>query len=565
VVRHDDVALALASAPELRGVQLRVEHSPEMLEDFARDFLGTFGSAAMWPPAGRCEEWEGWDLPRDTIADLFAAAARYYEAGPWRWLANEQTPMVRLASGEVWTVMVMGAGGAQFGLALYSSAADVQAMVEAEIPETAFERIRGQMVSVSFGPMSDLTPRARRELAFARWPLAGPAAYPELMTVNTPGGGVSRQAARALTATLDSLPRFVETYADAFTNEWDTGAPLDTIEWTDEQTGSVFRYHGITRRVPSVLDADARREMREILEEAARDGSEDDSPADFLARANRRLQAHMDVVNARPRADLHGFAPRQVERLLRADWNDSDGPVRLRRDLTPANVEGANVTRHVRALLELAIQQGGLGRTQAGNHEVAVVRELMAGTELADRWAREGGRRLREHEVWPVHQARVLAHLAGLLRPAGTRWMVTRRGRDLTATARAGELFALLFDACFRKLNLAYPHYAEWPELQYQVTFTLVRLGEVARDWRSGDELLDEVVLPYALERKPSIRYSADAGWLLEGHILRRLCDFGLMERSASDRPRRYRVTPLFDRFLGFDIGTRHDAITGAD
>jgi hypothetical protein len=175
---------------------------------------------------------------------------------------------------------------------------------------------------------------------------------------------------------------------------------------------------------------------------------------------------------------------------------------------------------------------------------------------LADR-----ARRITEQDMDPLHRLRVVCQLAGLLRKRAQRFEPTRKARDLAAPERAGELYALLFRTWFRKFNLAYERYHDWPALQEQVAFTLCRLPHVAGDWNTAAELLPRVVLPFALERAPeNDRAIMDLPALvLANHLFDPLVGFGLLERHSpgrwpSAREDRYRVTPLATAFVGFDL-----------
>jgi hypothetical protein len=560
IVRHPEVAAALQPALATKDLEVRSDPSPPELENVVRGLVEALGGYPIWPPVGRCETWGGWDLPRGLVADLFGAAARFYEAAPWRGMSNAQTPRATLPSGRQWTACVMGYEGEVFGVALYSDPADVLDLLTADSPDPGFESIRGRMISISYDPVAKLGPKARKELALARWRLAGPAAYPDLMTSNTPAGGVSGEDVRDLIALLDALPRFAQAHSRQLEVEERTGVPCEPIQWTDATTGVALRYEvdEALLEVPppgAVMAEEVRAIMREIEGEVGPGSSSDE----VLAVVNTRLQARMDALNRRPHAELFGHSPVEVHRLLHADWSDDGGPLRLRRDLSLTELGGCAVIERVRVLLELAAERGGLGRTQAGNLQMAVVRELIGRAGLAEAWAvladEATNRRHREHDVWPLHEARVLADLAGLVRPRGARFELTRRGRELMAPDRAGELFALLFETCFRRFNIFYGGYAEWPELQHQIAFTLLRLSRVGRRWQRADDLLETTILLAAMEAIPDSRGIIDGGWVFQQHVLRRLVDFGLVEHRPGERrgAYEYQLAPIFDRFLSFE------------
>ncbi|MGH7713223.1 MAG: hypothetical protein ACREOG_18175, partial [Gemmatimonadaceae bacterium] len=75
--------------------------------------------------------------------------------------------------------------------------------------ERAMYGARGAVLCVSFNPAGEVPARMRREIRNAKWEIAGPAAYPMLMALNTPGGGVQGPQLEVLVRLLAALPRFV--------------------------------------------------------------------------------------------------------------------------------------------------------------------------------------------------------------------------------------------------------------------------------------------------------------------------------------------------------------------
>jgi hypothetical protein len=312
---------------------------------------------------------------------------------------------------------------------------------------------------------------------------------------------------------------------------------------------------------PDTGDVDAILEaaFREVVAEL---GDESDE-ATFTARVNERVARSVDAHNRRPRLELGGLSPAQAFRLLAADWDDPDGPVRLRTDVPLERLEDSEILANARTLLALAIERDGLGATERGNLKVEAVETLAA------RWRRDDpvldmivrtSKRLREDEFDPVRRLRLVAGLAGLLRKRGHRFLPTRRARDLVAPGRAGELYALLFRTWLRKFNLAYGRRLEWPELQEQAAFTLLRLPHVAAAWRTAEELLPEVVLPYALESAPGSLAGVELAPIgLNILLLEPLAGFGLLERRG-DGPvpglsdDRFRATALSGEFVAFEL-----------
>jgi hypothetical protein len=186
------------------------------------------------------ETWAGWGLSPALVRDLFAAAAAFHRAAPWTIAGNEPPIRVARADGPEWSVVVMGAAGEQYGLACYASADDLDRLYHPTSPYAAdaFLDLRGTVVSLTFVARKDLPRRMRDEIAAARWDVAGPNAYPTLMVLNTPGGGISTADAALLRDALRSIPHFVSGHAHAFADE---AKVHDGISWTDPETGLTCR------------------------------------------------------------------------------------------------------------------------------------------------------------------------------------------------------------------------------------------------------------------------------------------------------------------------------------
>ena len=232
-VRHAAVAAALREAA-LPGAP-RVTVSPlRDLDAAASHLISHLTGAPVDRPvaASSPETWTAWGLGRPAIADLFRAAAAFHRAAPWRELQNEDVLQFASPSGSAWTVCVMGAGGQQFGVVLYEDAGDFRRIIEAGDPKKGFRAMRSPVLSVTFDRRADLPPRMRKEILAAGWEVAGPDAYPTLMAINTPGGGVTAAQGADLNSALRSVPAFVNHFRDAL-RSW----MGERLEWRDPATG----------------------------------------------------------------------------------------------------------------------------------------------------------------------------------------------------------------------------------------------------------------------------------------------------------------------------------------
>lgn len=278
------------------------------------------------------------------------------------------------------------------------------------------------------------------------------------------------------------------------------------------------------------------------------------------------MNERVDRLNARPQEDFGGLSAAGMHGLLSGAWvvgeadTEDAVAVRLRDDLSDADLVGVPAHEGMGVLLELAAEQGGLGRTQAGNLKVAVVRGWTARVKgRVEEWSDiedVAGDRSWEDDVPHLHWLRILADLAGWISPRGSRFALTGDGRRMRAPDRGGERYARLFHTCFRHFNLGYDTLVEWPEGQHQAAFTLYRLDETAAEWTIPWTLIEQhTVAPFAVDAVPEDRWM-DAARVLETTLLWPLSRFGIVERQSGGglAPAAYRVTPRYRRFFGFGV-----------
>jgi hypothetical protein len=172
--------------------------------------------------------WAGWGLPGELVADLFRAAADLHRAAPWRELSDADPLGVSVPGGGEWTVCVLGNAGKEYGLQLYSDADDHQAILD-DRPWDLWPR--GRLISLSFDDGGEIPRPMRKEVARAGWEVAAPDAYPHLLAVNTPAGGIRRRHAADLLAVLRAVPAFLAAVSSA------AGGSASLEEWTDPATG----------------------------------------------------------------------------------------------------------------------------------------------------------------------------------------------------------------------------------------------------------------------------------------------------------------------------------------
>jgi hypothetical protein len=565
VVRHADVADALAPRLASRQTSVRAGEDPG-LAVAAKSLLQHMIGESMWPPPSSAELWRGWELADGLVGELFAAAARFYRSAPWTVAGNFQAPRAIMPSGRAWTCSILGQGAEEYGLVLYGDPIDLFERTAG--PDLGiFEDVAGPILALTFERLTDLPRTAMREARSHRWEIAGPTAYPRLMTINTAGGGVSAANAQDLLLLLKAVPAWVEAHEPFLEEERESTVPMDAVRWTHEGTGVVFEYGGEGALAGYEGDydagapADLRAELRALVAEVGEEFGPDVDREQLLAEVNRRMGPIVEALNRRPMADLGGLSPDQLHRLLTADWGHDNGVLRLNRKLQAHDVAGAPIVVNARMLLGMGLESGTLPATQSGNLKPALVEELLPRLRWVDAhraaFSREYHTRTWETDHTELHRLRVVCEQAGLLMRRSARFDLSPRARRLAADEHAGELMAALFVTWFRRFNMAYTTRYEWPELQQQMAYTLVRLPDVARGWRTAGSLLPDVVLPLAVERfVGSAGGRQGAAWALEYLVLDVLAGFGLLERKVEDeydlaaRRLRYRVAPLLAQFV---------------
>ncbi|MEE8583376.1 MAG: hypothetical protein V3T83_00835 [Acidobacteriota bacterium] len=279
---------------------------------------------------------------------------------------------------------------------------------------------------------------------------------------------------------------------------------------------------------------------------------------------NQRLAEIADYWDDEPIPGSEGLSARQLQTLLRANWESARGAVRFCETLPAQEVERCAILQNVRPFL-LACQRGkGAAMTAAGNLKRSFVEQMFWRLPASQPW-RDKHRQCRK--VWNeadfsyLHLLRLLCGLAGLLRPFKKRFRLTRKGQRLLQPGQSSALFATLFVARFQKLNLAcLDRLPENDALQATISYSLYVLSRQDRSWHSSQQLAPRLTLPAA--RKSSCAFSEAKSGLreVESRILEPLVQFGLLDSCPVESSRcscsafEVRKTPLFDRFIRFQL-----------
>jgi hypothetical protein len=558
LVRHGEVAELLRPLFRPRGCSVGVSSVLDMLDPLAADLTSQFTGEDTWPAVSPPETWAAWGLPTGMVESLFQAYAAFYRAAPWRWFDDVPPIMAEWEDGTgPWTVSVMGAGMGEFGLAVYSEAADLEALLDreedqddrfpfedddedAESPDrwlgNPFRDLRGWVVHMGYLHRRDLPRAMLKEISLSRWEVEAVAAYPHLMPVLTPGGGLQRELVRRLTELLHGVVALAGKYGSRLRAP-EGGA----FTWSDG--GLTLRYFNPPVDVPSSGPL----------------------PPD-LQEVQAEMDRRVDELNARPLEELGGISPNQALALMDGGFGDQS-PLRLSETLSPTELEGSGFLANARVFLTALLETDGTAATVAGNLKRAFVAEMVERMRFEEGYLDDLFRMnkvINEEDVGSLHVLRVNLEVGGLVRLRKKRFVLTRKGRELAKPEAAGRLFAHLFRTYFGEFNIAYRSRGGVdPSLQSAVPLLLWQIGVRAREWVPLRTLAIQI-----LPKRPGMPPAEGSGqwWEEEADlrwwVLRPLVRFGLLEEedtgegpSWSSRPEdaRFRTTPLFGAFLRFE------------
>lgn len=205
-VRSEVIALELRTLLVERETSVTATRLPEV-DDAGRSLMAHLNPGSPERPLGLSipETWGSWGLPAELVGELFAASAGFFRDRPWERLANADLLAAECPTGTSWTAVVLGEAGMEFGLALYADRTDIERQLSTASPDPGWEDV---VLSLTFARRNDLPPAMRKEILAAGWEVASTDAWPLLITVNTPGGGISRAQATDLRDLLRALPEF---------------------------------------------------------------------------------------------------------------------------------------------------------------------------------------------------------------------------------------------------------------------------------------------------------------------------------------------------------------------
>ena len=279
---------------------------------------------------------------------------------------------------------------------------------------------------------------------------------------------------------------------------------------------------------------------------------------------------HWHGCDERPRTALEEPSPGEIRQLLAGDWRGT-GALRLDSTLTHEEVGGIPFLADARSVLDYVKHQGRLRVTRDGSLTRSVIAALLPRLRIAGARPAIVGLNARpaltESDVrWlpALRQALTLGEL--LVRREGALWL-TNRGSHLLAADHAGELYRLLFRKLFRQVDLrALTRDDRHARLQATIAYSFFKLRTGAQQWASLEALAETAWLASAKDL-PNEWEAANIDvrhYAFQHRVLDPLVVVGLLEerraamRDAAIEMVEFRCTPLYDRFMRFELSAPH-------
>jgi hypothetical protein len=211
--RRIDAEPPLADALRARFADVDVEVHTIARAELARGAAAEI-IAGLTSPALPDGTYADAGVPAPVARALFDAARAFHQARPWRVLGDDIPLEVEAPDHASMYAAIMGTGSETFGLALFDSGADlfdpdrVEELDPLQIPS----------LSLTFGPRDAVPPALAAEAHAAKWPLAGPQAFPLAVRTGddeTPVRYVNGAEAELLVLALRAVTAFCGRHARA--------------------------------------------------------------------------------------------------------------------------------------------------------------------------------------------------------------------------------------------------------------------------------------------------------------------------------------------------------------
>ena len=259
--------------------------------------------------------------------------------------------------------------------------------------------------------------------------------------------------------------------------------------------------------------------------------------------------------NQTPKDDFLGLSPEQMAGLLYSPFT-SPGIV----SISDQSVPEAQFLSLFDMLVE-GIGEPGAKATAKGNLPLKLCQNILSHYESGLSY--QPPRIRTEVDFEPLHCVRLVMIQAKLLRKYKGRFQITRKGRELMAPERRGELYLTLLRNYTENFNWAYRDgYAEAQIVQTSFMFTLYMIS-IAGDKYRHTAFYEELFLnafPMVVDEMDYDRYTEPEVQASKCYTLRAItrfvCFFGLVEIKSTDKGSRrlfeIKKAPEFDQIFQF-------------
>jgi len=534
VVRHGEVAEHLG--PRLAHLGVQVLHSPILpdIEEATSGLRSHLGGDLHPQIHFGPMHWRGWHRPDAWITDFFHAAARFHTSEPWLMLPPDMLLEAEGTSGRTWYVHIAEGG-------------DTEEVVAPVISLFTIFHAREQ-----------LRPETVKEIETAGWPVASPKAWPTLLMINTPAGGLTARDSHDLLAILTIIPEAVSMLMSG------PGMGNDGV-WKHPESGLDIRLLPLQQAVDEDLFVDAgdRYDISPMLDRI-KERAEIEG-ATSIEDINRIAAEENQAYNSTPQEELGGLNPEQATRLLHTSWENPESPLRFGTDMPLSELKASPMLCRSRILLNAILDRGGIQPTQAGNLTRAFVHEMLVamGSPRPDSDRHVPVTRMLNEQDTDLYPLRTFLEFAGCIRRYRKKFVVARSIRPLLIPERAGELLQHLFINHFQKLDLSCLDYrSHAPIFQFGLCFALWKFRDLSEEWLPPEAFIDHIILPTIREDLfREVQDEDELKRIIENRLMKPLEEFGLAEgRTLPDQDRwlpltrEYRSTPLAGGFLRFDF-----------
>jgi len=321
------------------------------------------------------------------------------------------------------------------------------------------------------------------------------------------------------------------------------------------------------------LEAEAETVAKEFLESLPAEVAEEvmgileREEFDSFDAFEERVMGVVEAFNERPYDGYGGLTPYQMDRLMNSDWWEAGEGMWVDDSFGFKDVAGSRVFHNARVLLGALEESDGTKATGKGNLSRAFVGEMldrMAFPEGYKEEVRKVNKVVNEWDVAPLGLLREVLREAGFLRKYKGKIVTTKNGKECLGEDddAARLLYLNLFFVFFRRIDLScVDGFEGLDEIQTTLPYILYRLREAGKEWRTAEDLAEDVLLEPLKEEILETVSMGTADWPLNMRILDQLVEFGLLESRTVPREGRgrgekqYRKTGWYDRFLRFDVG----------